>query len=114
MPAESRSFVQRYALWPALAVLLVIVLLPTPAGLPVAGQRMLGILAFAVIVWMTETVSYPVSAAIMVTLMALLLGTAPAAAGPATKLLGTTGALGIALGGFSNTAWALVAAALFL
>jgi len=112
MSAESRSFVQRYALWPALALLLVIILLPTPAGLPVAGQRMLGILAFAVIVWMTETVSYPVSAAIMVTLMALLLGTAPAVG--SAKLLGTTGALGIALGGFSNTAWALVAAALFL
>ncbi|MDR3670035.1 MAG: DASS family sodium-coupled anion symporter [Holophaga sp.] len=113
MPTESRSIVQKYALIFAVAMLLLIVLLPTPAGLPVAGQRMLGILVFAVIVWMTETVSYPVSAAILVTLMALLLGTAPAAVGP-VKLLGTTGALGIALGGFSNTAWALVAGALFL
>jgi len=113
MESSSRSFAKRYALWFAAALLLAIVLLPAPAGLPVAGQRMLGILAFAVIVWMTETVSYPVSAAILVTLMALLLGTAPPVAGPA-RLLGTTGALGIALGGFSNTAWALVAGALFL
>ena len=113
MESSSRSFAKRYALWFALALLLVIVLMPTPAGLPVAGKRMLGILAFAVIVWMTETVSYPVSAAILVTLMALLLGTAPPVAG-AAKLLGTTGALGVALGGFSNTAWALVAGALFL
>ena len=113
MGSGNKSLVKRYALWFAAAVLLLIVLLPTPAGLPVAGQRMLGILAFAVIVWMTETVSYPVSAAILVTLMALLLGTAPPVAGPA-KLLGTTGALGVALGGFSNTAWALVAGALFL
>jgi anion transporter len=74
---------------------------------------MLGILAFAVIVWMTETVTYPVSAVIMVALMATLLGTAPPVAGTA-RLLGTSGALGIALGGFSNPAWALVAAALFL
>jgi sodium-dependent dicarboxylate transporter 2/3/5 len=113
MEPGSRSFVQRYALWPALAILILIVLLPTPAGLPVAGQRMLGILVFAVIVWMTETVTYPVSAAILVTLMAFLLGTAPSVAAPA-KLLGTTGALTMALGGFSNSAWALVAAALFL
>jgi anion transporter len=62
---------------------------------------------------MTETVTYPVSAAILVTLMAFLLGTAPSVAAPA-KLLGTTGALTMALGGFSNSAWALVAAALFL
>ncbi len=102
-----------WALALAFAVLLVVILLPTPAGLPVAGQRMLGILVFAVIVWMTETVSYPVSAAVIVTLMAFLLSTAPATA-DAKGTLGTSGALGIALGGFANTAWALVAAALFL
>jgi anion transporter len=115
MPTGSRSFVRRYALWAAAALLLLIVLLPAPQGLPVAGQRMLAILAFAVIIWMTETVTYPVSAALLVVLMAFLLGTAPPAAGAAgAKALGTTGALTIALGGFSNSAWALVAGALFL
>ena len=113
MEKESRSFVRSYALWFALAALLAITLLPTPDGLPVAGKRMLGILVFAVIVWMTEAVSYPVSAAVIVTLMAFLLGSAPSAADPKV-VLGTSGGLGVALGGFSNTAWALVAGALFL
>ena len=38
----------------AIAVLAVILLLPTPADLPVAAHRMLAILGFAVIIWMTE------------------------------------------------------------
>jgi len=113
MDPQSPSFIKKYALWFAFAALLAIVLMPTPEGLPVAGKRMLGILVFSVIVWMTETVSYPVSAAVIVSLMAFLLGSAPSVADP-TKVLGTNGGLGIALGGFSNTAWALVAGALFL
>jgi sodium-dependent dicarboxylate transporter 2/3/5 len=111
--AQPLSFVKRFALWFAFAALLAIVLMPTPQGLPVAGKRMLGILVFSVIVWMTEAVSYPVSAAVIVSLMAFLLGSAPSVTDP-TKVLGTNGGLGIALGGFSNTAWALVAGALFL
>ena len=113
MNAQPVSFVRRFALWFAFAALLAIVLMPTPEGLPVAGKRMLGILVFSVIVWMTEAVSYPVSAAVIVSLMAFLLGSAPSVADP-SKVLGTNGGLGIALGGFSNTAWALVAGALFL
>lgn len=38
----------------AVLALLVVVLMPTPVGLSQPGQVMLGILAFAVIVWMTE------------------------------------------------------------
>ena len=88
-------------------------LLPTPAGLPVAGQRMLAVLAFAVIVWMTEALDYAVSAIVIAALMAFLLGTAPSVANPKV-LLGTSAALGIAFSGFATTALALVAAALFL
>ncbi len=109
----STSSFRRVALGAAFAVLLAVTLLPAPEGLPVAGQRMLGILAFAVVVWMTEAVSYPVSAGLILTLTAFLLGTAPPAGGPA-KALGTAGGLGLALTGFGNTAWALVAGALFL
>lgn len=102
-------------LWIALAfaVLILIVLLPNPADLPVAGQRALAILAFAVILWMTEAVSYPVSAAMIIALLAMLLGLAPALEDP-NVLMGTKKALSMALGGFSNSAVALVAAALFL
>ncbi len=113
MEKEAGSSFRSYSLWFAFAALLVITLLPTPEGLPVAGKRMLGVLVFAVIVWMTEAVSYPVSAAVIVTLMAFLLGSAPGASDP-KAVLGTSAGLGIALGGFSNTAWALVAGALFL
>ena len=38
---------------------------------------MLAILAFAVIVWMTEAIDYAVSAVVIAALMAFLLGLAP-------------------------------------
>lgn len=97
----------------AFAALVAVLALPTPAGLPYAGQVMLGLLLFSVILWMTEAVDYAVSAVLIVALMAFLLGLAPSVANP-KALLGTSAALGLALGGFANTALALVAAATFL
>ena len=82
----------------AIAALVAIMLLPTPVGLPVAGHRMLAVLAFAVIVWMTEALDYAVSAVVIAALMAFLLGTAPNPANP--KVLHGTSA-----------AWALRSAA---
>jgi len=107
------SLGKRWGLWVAVAALIVVMVLPPAEGLPVAGQYMLGVLLFAVIVWMTEAVDYAISAVIIAALMALLLGMAPDVAKPA-QLLGTTAALTLALGGFANTALALVAAALFI
>ena len=104
-------------------VLIGILLLPTPAGLSIAGHRMLAILAFAVIVWLTEAVTYEVSSLAIIALIALLVGLAPtvtldAAKGfvseDPSKLLGTGKAMTMALTGFSNSAWALVAGATFL
>ncbi|MGM9945062.1 MAG: DASS family sodium-coupled anion symporter [Lysinibacillus sp.] len=102
-------------LWIALAfaAMIIITLLPNDGDLPVAGQRALAILAFAVILWVTEAVSYPVSSAMIIGLIAVLLGFAPSMENP-DVLLETKGALKLALGGFSNSAVALVAAALFL
>ncbi|WP_199203606.1 DASS family sodium-coupled anion symporter [Sporosarcina sp. P34] len=97
----------------AFAALLTIVLLPNPADLPVVGQRALAILAFAVILWVTEAVPYPVSAAMILGLAAVLLGLSPNMENP-EELLGTQNALRMALAGFSSPAVALVAAALFL
>jgi len=97
----------------AFAALITIVLLPNPADLPVVGQRALAILAFAVILWVTEAVPYPVSAAMILGLAAVLLGLAPNMENP-EELLGTKNALRMALAGFSSPAVALVAAALFL
>src|SRR5450756_3205970 len=102
-----------WGLLAAVAALVVILLLPTPAGLPVAGHRMLAILAFAVIIWMTEAIDYAVSAVVIAALMAFLLGLSPNVANP-TVLIGTSAALGLAFSGFANTALVLVAAALFL
>jgi anion transporter len=97
----------------AFAALIVVCFLPTPQGLPVAGQYMLGMLLFSVILWMTEAVDYAISAILITALMAFLLGLAPNAANPA-QVLGTSGALTLALGGFANTSFALVGAALFI
>lgn len=97
----------------AFAALIIIVLLPNPADLPVVGQRALALLAFAVILWVTEAVPYPVSAAMILGLAAILLGLAPNMENP-EEILGTKNALKMALAGFSSPAVALVAAALFL
>jgi len=102
-----------WGLWLAVVALVVVTFLPTPAGLPVAGQRMLAVLAFAVIVWMSEALDYAVSGVVIAALMAFLLGTAPSLTNP-NVLMGTSAGLGLAFSGFANTALALVAAALFL
>ncbi|WP_407851671.1 DASS family sodium-coupled anion symporter [Bordetella petrii] len=93
--------------------LIVVLLAPLPADLPPAGHRMLAILVFAVVVWITEAVSYEASAIMITTLMAFLLGTAPTIKDP-TVLYGTSAAISMALAGFSNSALALVAGALFI
>lgn len=107
------SIAKRYGLLFGFAALLVVISLPTPEGLPIAGHRMLGILLFSIIVWMTDAISYPVSAAVIMALMAFLLGISPEVAKP-NVLIGTSNALTMALGGFSNTALALVGGALFI
>jgi anion transporter len=104
---------RHWGVWGAFAALGIVALLPTPHGLPLAGQYMLGMLLFAVILWMTEAVDYAVSAVLVTALMAFMLGLAPDVAKPAATL-GTSAALGLALSGFANTALALVAAALFI
>lgn len=110
------------------ALLIGILLLPTPAGLPIMAKAALAILAFAVIMWVTEAVSYPVSAVLILGLIILLLGLSPVQnlseklgnpkSGDAilkgSELLGTNNALSHAFSGFSTSAVALVAAALFL
>lgn len=109
-PAAAKPF--PVAVIVALVVALGIALMPQPEGLTIAGQRILAILAFAVIVWLTEALDYAVSSVVIVALIALALGSAPVGTG--TELLGTGRALAKALSGFSNSALALVAAALFL
>ncbi|HHU6750003.1 TPA: SLC13 family permease [Staphylococcus pseudintermedius] len=108
--------------------LIAVLLMPTPASLPFMGKAALAILAFAVILWVTEAVTYPVSATMIVGLVILLLGFSPVqnltqalgnpqSGGAVLKgddLFGTGNALKLAFSGFSTSAVALVAAALFL
>ncbi|HWF95292.1 MAG TPA: DASS family sodium-coupled anion symporter [Xanthobacteraceae bacterium] len=110
---SSTSFIGKWGLAAGAAALVVIILLPQPAGLSIAGQHMLGIFAFAVIVWMTESVEYAASSVMLVALMAFLLGTAPDPAHP-DHILGTSGALSAAMVGFTNPAVALIAASLVI
>jgi anion transporter len=110
---ETNSFFKRYGLIIGTIALIVVNLLPTPEGLPVAGKRMVAILLFSVIVWITDCISYPSSAAVILALMAFSLGISPNVSNP-TKLYGTSDGLTIALGGFANTAVALVGGALFI
>jgi len=53
-PAKaSTSFISKWGLVVGAAALVAVIMLPQPADLSIAGQHMLGIFAFAVIIWMT-------------------------------------------------------------
>ena len=107
------GWLPRVGLIGALVALVAIVLMPAAQGLPVSGQVMLGILAFAVIVWMTEAMDYAVSALVIGALMIFMLAFSPAV-GKTEGDMGTNAALNLALSGFSSSAVALVAAACFI
>ncbi|MDR3565000.1 MAG: DASS family sodium-coupled anion symporter [Negativicutes bacterium] len=102
-------------LWMALSLVVMfgIAFMPPLPGLSVAGQRILAILAFAVIMWVTEAVPYTVSAVAIVVFITLFLGFAPEK-GLTGPLLGTGKALPIAFGGFINGGLILVGAGLFM
>ncbi|MDM8355587.1 DASS family sodium-coupled anion symporter [Pandoraea communis] len=110
-PPQKKAF--PIGLMAGVIVMIAVLLIPMPNDLPVAGHRMLAILAFAVVVWITEAVSYEASAIIITSLMAFLVGTAPTVRNPSVEY-GTSNAISMALAGFSNSALALVAGALFI
>ncbi|WP_085063369.1 DASS family sodium-coupled anion symporter [Staphylococcus aureus] len=103
-------------------ILIVVLLLPAPSSLPIMAKAVLAILAFAVIMWVTEAVSYPVSATLIIGLMILLLGFSPvqnlgeklgnpksgSAVLAGSDLLGTNHALTLAFSGFATSAVALL------
>ena len=105
------NFMKKYGLIIALAVLAILVLMPTPTGLSIAGHRVLALLVFSVIVWMTECVSFSTSAMIILGLIVLLIGFSPDPKVPG-KIIGTAPALLQGLDGFKNSAWALVGSAM--
>ncbi len=87
----------------------------SPAPLPVyrsTGNAYWAFWLFAVIVWISEAISYPLSAVAIFTFLTVGLGFAPA--GPAGARLGTAKALTIALSGLTNGGWVLVVTGLFI
>ncbi len=88
------QFTKRFGLVAAIAALVTIVALPTPTGLPRAGHYMLAILAFAVIIWMTEALDFSVSAVVIVAFTIFLLAFAPDPAKTGTAVMGTITPLG--------------------
>ena len=112
-PQKARTTAQNIGLILSFIVLGGILLLPTPETLSAGGHRMIGVLAFAIILWMTSAVSYPVSATMITALTALLLGFSPNPEAPA-KAMGTANALKIIISGYSSPAMILVGAAMFI
>jgi len=96
-----------------IAALLLICFMPPRPGLSTGGQRVLGILIFAIIMWISEAVPYVYTAISSIVFLTLLLGFAPAK-GLEGPLLGTRRALQIAVAGFVTNGTILVTAALFM
>jgi solute carrier family 13 (sodium-dependent dicarboxylate transporter), member 2/3/5 len=94
-----------------LAIMVAILLAPTPEGLSLAGQRVIAIMAFTVFMWITEAIPYGVSAVSLIFLLIVGLGFSPPS-GATGGLLGTAQAVPLALSGFSNSGWLFVAAGL--
>ena len=94
-----------------LAIMLAIIMAPSPADLSPAGQRVIAVMVFVVLMWITEAIPYGVSAIALVFLLILALGFSPAGS-DAGAILGTAKAIPLALSGFSNSGWLFVAAGL--
>jgi solute carrier family 13 (sodium-dependent dicarboxylate transporter), member 2/3/5 len=91
-----------------------ILMIPAPVALSPAGQRTLAVLAMAVILWITEAVSFATSAVLVTTALAVAVGLGPKSADVGSPAYGTGKALALALGGFTTPAVVLVGGALFL
>lgn len=97
----------------AFILMIAVMLLPTPEGLSTAGHRVLAVLLFAVIMWMSEAMPYGESAIALILFMLLALGFSPAK-GVSGPLLGTNAAIPLAMSGFVNSGWVFVAAGIFM
>ncbi|MEC5320670.1 DASS family sodium-coupled anion symporter [Brenneria populi subsp. brevivirga] len=112
--SNKKSALRAYlGLYIAIIAGIIITLLPLGDGIPTAGQNMIAILVFAIIVWISEAIDYTSSAIVISALIIFMVGFAPNIDHP-EAIAGTTKALRMTLSGFSNAALALVAAAMFI
>src|ERR1700676_3595886 len=107
----SSRVTQSKPVWLVIGVglLLLISFMPPRPGLSTAGQRVLGVLVFAVVMWISEAVPYVYTAIANVVCLAILLGFSPVQ-GTTGALLGTPKALQVAVGGFVSNGTILVTA----
>ena len=95
---QKRRIIPNPGLWLAIIAGIIITLLPLGDTLPVAGQNMIAILVFAIIVWISEAMDYTASAIVISALIIFMVGFAPDMNHPDT-ILGTTQAVrAVALG----------------
>jgi sodium-dependent dicarboxylate transporter 2/3/5 len=97
----------------SLIMMIGLIMLPTPEGLSVAGHRTLAIMAFVVIMWITEAIPAGVSAITLIAMFIFFLGFAPAQ-GVSGAPLGTVKAIPLALSGFTSSGWTFVATGMFM
>jgi anion transporter len=114
MKSNDQALLKNSGLVVAFALLILVACLPAIEGLKPAAQMMLALLAFAVVLWITEAMDYAVSAVVITALMVFLLAFSPDPTKTMTVAMGTSAALSLAMSGFSNTAVALVGAACFI
>ena len=62
---QKRRIIPNPGLWLAIIAGIIITLLPLGDTLPVAGQNMIAILVFAIIVWISEAMDYTASAIVI-------------------------------------------------
>lgn len=109
---QKRRIIPNPGLWLAIIAGIIITLLPLGDTLPVAGQNMIAILVFAIIVWISEAMDYTASAIVISALIIFMVGFAPDMNHPDT-IAQRESAENDSVG-FSNSALALVAAAMFI
>ncbi|MFH5926673.1 anion permease [Roseomonas xinghualingensis] len=111
-PGEPTS--NRKLAWLGIAILayIIVLMLPTPAGLTSSGQVALGLLVLVIIIWISECISPAASAVVLIGLAVLGLMGKPLTDG--AQPMTSAQALGQMLSGFSSSAVLLVAGALFL
>ncbi|MBK9609433.1 MAG: anion permease [Betaproteobacteria bacterium] len=94
-----------------LAMMAATMLMPTPAGLSLVGQRVIAVMAFTVFMWITEAIPLRRECRGAEFLLIVSLGGSPAS-GLTGAAVGTDKAIPMALSEFSNSGWLFVAAGL--